>query len=300
MFIALVVDAVWVVSRQFLGLGFSNFSILTTLQSVWRRDSASLRYCWYSKWSSSRQLLVFQYYYKAYEDPSSIRTMVNALLSNLCRYHWRKYVRSGSSGAYFFRKSCFTHKSQTWFLLHPDFLRPSTSPATLICSIDCSSPTLGTTRPWISYLCTSYIWFVCPNQCSIGLISLHCSVVLLYAFSSRLNVQIAENVLFTDTGDIDRVYLSLNLHPSLSYWRYQCSILLLSYLKCVSPFYSGIYTLTVLLKISFFIKSIWTCKSQAIQFCFHSTSLMRMPIWSVSIYTDEAVVHCADSKDFPN
>lgn len=95
MFITLFIDAMWVISPQFYTC---SFLACANLQFLWHRDGASSRYCWNTKLSSPRQLLVLQYYYKSFGDPWKIKTMVNAYFLHSRRYYWHQYARSRCSG----------------------------------------------------------------------------------------------------------------------------------------------------------------------------------------------------------
>lgn len=51
--------------------------------------------------------------------------------------------------------------------------------------------------------------------------------------------------------------------------------------------------------ISFFVKRIWSCKSQAIHSYFTGPSLTWVPVWSEPNHKVETGVHCANCKVFP-
>jgi len=130
-----------------------------------------------------------------------------------------------------------------------------------------SSPTLGTTRPWMSYQCTPSLLTVYTSLNTDIILPQHwlCTLLLLTGMFKYLRM-----LLFTDSGGSTCMYISVNL--CLPYWRHQRSISSLLLLNGVTLFCSTyIYILITPGTTSFFVARIWRCKFYTICSRFHNT-----------------------------
>jgi hypothetical protein len=268
MFIALLIDAMWILSFD----RFMYFSILANLQSVWHRHSASFFFCQNSKLSSPQQLLVLQYYFVSIHESDNwlIKTMVNdPILNSIGIINTDMLGRSPWVCILFFSSFCPRVWDQT--SNYKDLLWLSTPPVSAILCINHSSPTLGTTRLWMSYQCTPSLLLVYTSW-NIDIILLQhwlCTLWLLTGMFKYLRM-----FLFTDSGGSTCMYISVNL--CLPYWWHQHSILSLLLLDGVTLFCStSIYILIMPGTTSFFVARIWSCKFHTICSHFHNIIIDR-------------------------
>ena len=210
MFIALFIDAMWI----FWFYRFMYFSILANPQSVWHRHSASFKFRRNSKLSSPRQLLVLQYYCVSVHESDNwlIKKTVNNPVPNSIGINDTDMLgRSPRVCILFFSSFCPRVWDQS--SNYEDLLRLSTSPVSAIRCMNHSSPTLGTTRPRMSYQCTPSLLSVYTSR-NIDIILLQhwlCTLLIITGMFEYLSM-----FLFTDSGGSSCMYLSESLSSILT------------------------------------------------------------------------------------